>query len=576
MLNILVADDSNFHRKLMNSYITDIGHHCIEVCDGLEAFNATVNQSIDMIFMDISMPVMNGYEACKKIKAHKRGKFIPIIFTTGLDDIDTMVEALATGGDDFIIKPIEEVVVASKLKAHHRTLSLFSQIDKANTELNIYRKMIDREHNIVEKIFEKGITENNSACKNIKCHTSPASMFNGDLLLVSSSPSGGVYVLAGDFTGHGLAAAIGCIPAANIFFSMSQKKANVSDIAVALNDSLLALLPDNMFFCAAIIEMNSQGNRLSIWLGGMNDILLVDNQGGIDQRIASKHMPLGILSRSEFKSVVDIVSPSQNQKLYIYTDGIIEAKNPQRELFGEDRLDAIIETTLDGYENNRIDRIFEAVATFQEGEKQGDDFSIVEITCTQVIYSHEKYLNDTSFNNILLSTPKIILPWHINTIITPENMRQNDILEQLSKLISSIKGFGVHKDLLTTIIGELYNNALEYGILLLDPTTKISPDGFENYYKLREQRLSELKSGSIKFSISVESQYTGTLKISFSDTGPGFDVHEKIDQHRNGPLQYYGRGINLVRSLCDTLEYSDAGRTVSATFSLKDLHGSVN
>ena len=74
------------------------------------------------------------------------------------------------------------------------------------------------------------------------------SIFNGDLLLATRTPSGSMYVMLGDFTGHGLPAAIGAIPVAEVFYGMANKGFSIAAIVAETNRKLRAILPTEVFF----------------------------------------------------------------------------------------------------------------------------------------------------------------------------------------------------------------------------------------------------------------------------------------------------------------------------------------
>lgn len=103
-------------------------------------------------------------------------------------------------------------------------------------------------HMLQEQMVAKKVFDNiaHSGCldaQNIKYMLSPLAVFNGDLLLAARKPSGGMYVLLGDFTGHGLPAAIGALPMAEIFYGMAAKGYDLRVILRELNLKLKTILP---------------------------------------------------------------------------------------------------------------------------------------------------------------------------------------------------------------------------------------------------------------------------------------------------------------------------------------------
>lgn len=568
-MKILVVDDHRFNRELLGFILNDNGHEYIEAECGRSACDiAEKDDSIDLILMDINMPGMDGYQATAEIKANSGDRHIPIIFITALDDDETLAKCLSVGGDDFLGKPVNENVLVAKLNAHQRTVEYHQQLMATNKQLEYHQIQVEREHVIVEHILQSGLQRSDTDCHNINYRFSPMTMFNGDILLVSPSPSGGVYTILGDFTGHGLSAAIGCLPVADIFYAMTAKQASVGDIASELNKRLTNLLPSNMFFCAVIIELNHSGDRLSIWSGGINDILLVNTGGKIFDRLPGQHMPMGILSESEFDNSIRILKPDLGTRLYAYSDGVIETHSPTSELYGEERLEALFDKPCD----DRVAQIFDSIEAFREGDPQDDDISVVEILCQPVIHSE----NGGVVLPPVLSARQMSLPWNISLRLDAEHLKEHEIVPQLLQIIVNIDGLSVHQDLLYTILTELYNNALEHGILRLDSKDKHTVDGFTQYYQERADRLKTLDEGTLTFELSVEPAADGSanrLLFSFTDSGPGFD-HERLTANtQNSNVDdsddlCFGRGLSLASSLCDHLTYTDSGRKVEVSYLL--------
>ena len=106
MLNILVVDDSTIFRKIMIELIEFKGHNVVgEACNGLEGVDMYNKLQPDVTFIDITMPVMNGLDALKKIKeTDPNANVVMISSTAGQENI---AEALISGAYDFLRKPID-------------------------------------------------------------------------------------------------------------------------------------------------------------------------------------------------------------------------------------------------------------------------------------------------------------------------------------------------------------------------------------------------------------------------------------------------------------------------------------
>ncbi|MFT7560069.1 MAG: CheY-like chemotaxis protein/anti-sigma regulatory factor (Ser/Thr protein kinase) [Flavobacteriales bacterium] len=561
-MKVLVVDDHGYNRDLLAFILEDHEHEVVQAANGQEACEVIASdQDVNIILMDVMMPVMDGIEATKAIKSSIGDRFLPIVFVTALDDTEMLTRCLDSGGDDFVPKPVNEGVLVARLNVLERTKNLYDNLMMANDKLTYHSKMMDREHAIIEHIFKNCDKSIQTYCKNVNSYTSPMSMFNGDLAVVVPSPTGGVYCMVGDFTGHGLAASIGTLPLMELFTQNVARKASVSQIASEINARLLDLLPSNMFFCAAIFEVDRNGETLTLWLGGMNDALAISPNGVPLKRIESAHMPLGILDREEFDDSPSVFNFKPGTRLYFYTDGIVEANDLSGEEFGQIKF----EKTVSEYSENTIDRIIEAVHEFQGSTEQSDDVTILELTTGPIVHVSKEGGEVVDVGAEYHRAESI--PWSLNVELRDDDLKNTDVVNQVMSFVSSIKGIELHQDKIFTIISELYSNALEHGVLGLESSLKASADGFEKYYGLRAERLASLKNQLIKIDFVYIQGDVNKLRLEITDSGEGFDVDAKKEQQATDELAH-GRGINLLSSLCSSLEYANQGRTVIAHYDL--------
>lgn len=551
-MKILVVDDTEANRKLLTWILEDDGHVVVEAKDGGQALELFKQQDIDLVLMDVMMPVMDGFEATQAIKEHLGGRHVPIIFLTALSDDASLAKCLSIGGDDFLSKPINEQVLQAKIKAHARIKDLNEQISERNRQLTRMHQLTQREHEIAKTVFDNALAASRVDCANIRQYISPATTFNGDLLLVSVSPSGGLYALLADFTGHGLPAALGAIPMSQTFFETTQQGASVSTIARALNKVLEKFLPDYMFAAAAIAELNAEGNRLSLWMGGMPEAYITDSHGRLKEQIHSTHMPLGVLQDDEFERNPYLLKVEIGDRLYLYTDGIPEAQNANRELYGEERLLA----HFNGSAGDPFNTLIDDVKVFSGANGQIDDITLLELTCKPVEVS----------DNESAETPAdpVLVPWQLEMRLTPEQLRSGSPITQIIDMMGGSPQLERHKDYLHTVMTELFSNALEHGVLGLCSNLKRSEEGYLDYYQQREERLRCLNEGFVHIVLQFCcSGSKGWLNIQMDDSGQGFDFTNRCQP---GEDDAFGRGISILETLCARVEYSNNGKRVNVEY----------
>ena len=115
---ILVVEDNVDNRRILVYRLRRLGdYEIIEASNGEEAIRVVQNGGLDLIFMDLKMPVMDGWQATRKIRAIEAGKHIPIIALTAQAMAGDEQKALAAGCDDYVAKPIvDQDIVRRKLE----------------------------------------------------------------------------------------------------------------------------------------------------------------------------------------------------------------------------------------------------------------------------------------------------------------------------------------------------------------------------------------------------------------------------------------------------------------------------
>jgi DNA-binding response OmpR family regulator len=114
MKTILLVDDEPMMLDLLSLYLSPLGYNCIKKESAIDAIQYLESHSVDLILLDIMMPELDGWEACKEIRANWD---IPIIMLTALSDKSDVVKGLKNGADDYISKPFDEDELTARIEA---------------------------------------------------------------------------------------------------------------------------------------------------------------------------------------------------------------------------------------------------------------------------------------------------------------------------------------------------------------------------------------------------------------------------------------------------------------------------
>lgn len=113
---ILCIDDEEFNQTLVQEALSD-NYDIRTANDGVMALAKIASERPALVIMDVEMPVMNGYECCRQIKADEALSDIPVLFLSARDAIEDRLQGFEVGGDDYLTKPFNFQLLASKIKA---------------------------------------------------------------------------------------------------------------------------------------------------------------------------------------------------------------------------------------------------------------------------------------------------------------------------------------------------------------------------------------------------------------------------------------------------------------------------
>lgn len=375
----LVVDDDEINRLVLEGMLTLAGYAVFFAENGQQALRVFADARPDVVLMDVMMPVMDGYEATRRIKALSEDRFVPVIFLTAMSHDSDLAKCIEAGGEDFLTKPFSQVVLLAKLASLTRTKSLIDLVKQQRDGLNALNAQLRREHVAAQQIFARLLDRGCLSEPEIQHLISPLSIFNGDLLLAARAPGGALNVLLADATGHGLSAAMSTLPVADVFYEMTSRGLPLASIARGINDKLRNVLPTGAFMCVAMVAVSADGRRAQVWNSGLPDVIAHGSAGL--RRVASFNPPLAVVPSDSLDFEAPVLAVERNERFYLCSDGLTEAQDASGEMFGESRFAAALGQWSPG--RSAFDTVLAALAAHQGEQAQSDDLSLVEVTVSE-------------------------------------------------------------------------------------------------------------------------------------------------------------------------------------------------
>lgn len=377
LLKILVVDDNPINLSLLQGALKMAGHTVIMVTSGEEALACFEREQPEVVLMDVMMPGMGGIETTRRLREMTGDRWVPILFISALNHSTDMVRGLEAGGDDYLPKPVDLALLLAKIRALQRVAALQEKLRHANVELEAYRHTAEQDMTLASAVMERMIQSTSMDVEGVELWLQPAARLSGDLLVAHMSHDDNIYLLLADAMGHGLPAALPVMPLIQVFSAMSRKGFRIQDIAREMNAQLKALLPPGNFVAVTLASIDRTNQLIDIWNGGNPPALLTDPDGHVTRRFAAHHPALGILSDKEFNATTEACQWADTQCFTLYSDGLVEARDPQGSMFGEQRLLA----ALVGEAPHR--RLRDALIAHLDGQAGADDISLATVSLQQ-------------------------------------------------------------------------------------------------------------------------------------------------------------------------------------------------
>ena len=365
---IVVIDDNENDLQVTKRLLDRRGYDAIPAQSGEEGLRLAYQLLPDAIIVDYRMPGMNGFEVTRRIKADPQLQTIPVLMLTGSDSAEHVVEGLGAGAEDFVTKGSDiEIVVARlrallRMKAYQDQLRLMNQ--QMTRDLQIARRV--QEALVPERVFTSPRIEIRSAYI-------PSEVLSGDFYDYFTVDDF-TYVFVADVSGHGLPSAILVSLLKSYIHTEAANDRSLAEFMASLNNFLFSVSLPTQFATAALFRIDA-GRELVYANAAHPPFLLHERQSGKTIVIEQPSNLLGALPNMQFEECRIKVAPGDT--LFVYTDGLTDRVDRDREFYSIDRVAAVLDRTRDADVSAVYDAIYADVNDFAATEEFKDDIAFV-------------------------------------------------------------------------------------------------------------------------------------------------------------------------------------------------------
>lgn len=387
----------------------------------------------------------------------------------------------------------------------------------------------------------------------VETSLNPSERVGGDVIVTAHSSDGRLYLLLGDAVGHGLAAALNAIPVVETFRTMAHKGYAVATIMVEIDRKLAGYFPPDRFVAVAVAAIDFRSCRMEFANAGLPPAWLLDRGGRLIFQLPSRQPPLGI-GAFDIRAGVEYLVYPDGAQLLLVSDGLLEAENPQGQAFGADRLATALRASR---REHRFSAMLHAVERHVEGCGAHDDASLVLVHLDK---ESAKQGATTVAGGPAMSSPAQGAAAPLASVefrLNAKMIKIGDCVPRIVTAVSILLGRAPCLQQIEVTLSELFQNALDHGLLGLGLAADDWPGGYEAYVRERAQRLSRLDRGTIRVRLSSWQRDEGIERVlEVEDSGPGFD-HASMPERPNRR-----RGIARVRRLAKDVQYHGNGNRV--------------
>lgn len=366
---ILIVDDNPANVEILKMRLEANNYDVITAADG-EAGLAMAREKLpDLILLDIMMPLIDGLEVCRRLKADSSLPFMPIIMVTARADSKDVVAGLDAGGDEYLTKPVDHASLVARVKSMLRIKSLHDTVIEQSAQLESQLKTATK----IQSLFWPDIPEL-EAGGHIWALSVPAGYVGGDLYDIIPLSDESLLVYVADVSDKGVPAALIMAALTTKIRSEARVQMDVDKILETVNNSFYRLISEEGFFATIVlVRYWPKSGKMHYSVGGhFQPLWIVGN--GMKKMPQLSGISLGVAADVQYEKKEALLAPGES--ILLYTDGVLEAENQNNELYGYERLASFMEKS-EG--PPRAKGLIDEIREWRGNAKANDDLTLLEI-----------------------------------------------------------------------------------------------------------------------------------------------------------------------------------------------------
>ena len=369
---LLVVDDDRLIRMVMGKYLENEGHRVSFAVNGREALEMLAKQPFDMVLLDIEMSEMNGYQVLEKVMADPFLRDIPVIVTSALEQMDSVVRCIEMGAEDYLTKPVDRVLLKARIDA---SLEKKRLRDQQTSHL----RRLEREMEIARQTQLSILPEQLPQVTGFKLGALmiPARAVGGDFYDVIDLGDGQWGIVVGDVSGKGLPAALFMTLTYSLLRTEAARGVPPGQALRNVNRALLGMNSTSMFVTVLCGILDTNEGRFSYARAGHPNPLVISSAGEVLGISLRSSQAIGLFDDLQIDEGTMEIPPGGI--VLLYSDGLSEATDSADRQFGEERLPHVLKNLIHLSPQAICEGLWEAVLRYCGESPQQDDLTLLAI-----------------------------------------------------------------------------------------------------------------------------------------------------------------------------------------------------
>ncbi len=140
---ILITDSEEINRKILRSILKSESYRILEASHAAEAFAILEHEKVDLVILDLMMPGIGGLDVCRRLKANRQTRLIPVLVLTSVQGVENEVAGIESGADEFLLRPLHPAVVRTRIAAMLRQKAAIDSLEEAEAILFALARAIE-------------------------------------------------------------------------------------------------------------------------------------------------------------------------------------------------------------------------------------------------------------------------------------------------------------------------------------------------------------------------------------------------------------------------------------------------